>query len=411
MNTSAGNDCDTARPDPAPRERTGRILAMVILAVGALAVAALVVTRPEVSQMPPPPMEARVEWIPAETAGSSVRIEAQGVVIPAREVAVMPRVTGEVIGMHPNFEPGGRIAAGDEMVRLDPKDYRFTLSDREAALARADADLRIERGQGEIASNEWARAAGPDAGPAPELALRIPQRDRAEAAVRSAATARDLAAENLERTVLRAPFNAVVLERNVTLGSQATPQSVLAKIASSDEYWADISVPVDRLAALPAADVHGALPALPVRVLYGGAHERPGEVIRVNPRIESSGRTARLIVRIRNPIDAHGDAPGLMLGSYVRCVMEGALPPGTAAVRIPRAALRESDTVWIFGGDSQLEIRPVTVLWREPDTVVIGAQVKAGERVVTSPISNPIPGLPLRDSADGPGTQPAESRP
>ena len=275
MNTSAGNDCDTARPDPAPRERTGRILALVILAVGALAVAALVVTRPEVSQMPPPPMEARVEWIPAETAGSSVRIEAQGVVIPAREVAVMPRVTGEVIGVHPNFEPGGRIAAGDEMVRLDPKDYRFTLSDREAALARADADLRIERGQGEIASNEWARAAGPDAGPAPELALRIPQRDRAEAAVRSAATARDLAAENLERTVLRAPFNAVVLERNVTLGSQATPQSVLAKIASSDEYWADISVPVDRLAALPAADVHGALPALPVRVLYGGRARAP----------------------------------------------------------------------------------------------------------------------------------------
>ena len=34
MNTSAGNDCDTARPDPAPRERTGRILALVILAVG-----------------------------------------------------------------------------------------------------------------------------------------------------------------------------------------------------------------------------------------------------------------------------------------------------------------------------------------------------------------------------------------
>ncbi|MBP7275339.1 MAG: efflux RND transporter periplasmic adaptor subunit [Kiritimatiellae bacterium] len=409
MNTDTGASCPTepSAPPRTPRERTGKILALCILAAGALVVAVLVHTRPEVSQMPPPPMEARVEWMSAEPAGTMARIEAQGVVMPAREVVVMSRVTGEVIAMHPHFEPGGRIAAGEVMVRLDPNDYEFTLSDREAALIQAEADLRIERGQSEIASNEWARAAGP--GPAPELALRAPHLARAEAAMQAAAAARDLARENVERTAVRTPFHAVVMERSVNLGSQVTPQAVLAKIAGSDEYWAEISLPFDRLNALPAADGDGALPPLPVRVFYGSVpHERPGELLRVDPRIEASGRTARLIVRIPRPLEAHGDAPGLMLGSYVRCVMDGALPDGTAGVRIPRTALREGDAVWMVDDEMRLEIRHVTVLWREPDTVVVGPEVRAGERVVTSTIPNPIPGLPLRPLSDEAESKPAE---
>jgi hypothetical protein len=44
----------------------------------------------------------------------------------------------------------------------------------------------------------------------------------------------------------------------------------------------------------------------------------------------------------------------------------------------------------------ELEIRPVTIARRRPETVLVGAGLKSGDRIVTSRIALPIPQMKLR---------------
>ncbi len=62
---------------------------------------------------------------------------------------------------------------------------------------------------------------------------------------------------------------------------------------------------------------------------------------------------------------------------------------------LPRSALREESKVWIYQ-DGLLEIRPVTVVWRDADTVYLSGGVSPGERIVTTDIATPVEGMKLR---------------
>ncbi|NIP75223.1 MAG: HlyD family secretion protein, partial [Xanthomonadales bacterium] len=49
-------------------------------------------------------------------------------------------VQGEVIWRHPDLEPGHLIAAGTEVLRIDPADYELALAQSEADLAALRAE-------------------------------------------------------------------------------------------------------------------------------------------------------------------------------------------------------------------------------------------------------------------------------
>ena len=50
-----------------------------------------------------------------------------------------------------------------------------------------------------------------------------------------------------QRTVLRAPFDARVNEKNVDVGQVVSTQSVLATLIASDEVWIEATLPVEQL--------------------------------------------------------------------------------------------------------------------------------------------------------------------
>ena len=72
--------------------------------------------------------------------------------------------------------------------------------------------------------------------------LREPQRLAAEARVQSARAAVEQARVDLGRTVIRAPFDAQVLSREVEIGSQVSPGDPLARLVGVDRYWVEISL-------------------------------------------------------------------------------------------------------------------------------------------------------------------------
>jgi len=348
-----------------------------------------------------------------------VVIEANGTVGASREVSLFPRVTGEVTSISPDFLPGGILAAGDPVLTIDPEDYELALRQRESDLARARAAYDIELGQQEIARQEFAMLGEGMAENDRSLVLRVPQLDQAEADLQSARAAVEQARLNLDRTRVESPFNAVVRTRDVVEGTQVSAGTLLGSLVGSDEYWVEVVLPVDRLGWIEVPAVNGD-PGSPVRIYDTSAWSdgawREGRVLKIAADVEEQGRMARLIVAVPDPLALsaqNAGSPALMLGSYVRVeILGGELE---SAAELDRDMLRDGDNVWVMNADGELEIRPVTVVYRGRETVMVTSGIAAGERMVVTDIAAAVSGMKLRAEGDAPelaaaGSDTAEGR-
>ncbi len=397
-----GPAADAPRPAEGGRTALKIALPVVILSLGLLGAAYLKNTGPTPKRKPPKKIVSLVEVVPLERSDQPVVVRAMGTVVPSRELVLKPRVSGEIIEMSPAFTPGGFLEAGEEILRIDPTDYELDLSRKRSRVADASSALKLEMGHQEVARREWELLAGEGAGGDGELALRKPHLAKARADLTAARAELKQARLNLERTRITAPFNAVVRERYVVVGSQVSPQEPLAELVGTDRYWVQVSVPVDRLKwiTVPATpETRGS----PARIRYGaGMAERTGAVTRLLSDLETDGRMARLLVAVDDPLDlAHPQDPKapLLIGEYVRVAIEGKALSNV--FRIPRAALRDGDEVWIAGPDDTLAIRPVEILWRDSETVLLRDGLSTGDRLIVSDLAAPVAGMPVRIAEGG----------
>lgn len=217
-------------------------------------------TAPRADKRPPKVVAPLVEVATVEPGRHQVVVTAMGTVTPARSLSLESRVTGEVVRMHPEFQIGGLLRAGEVALQIDPGDYELAVTRAESAVVEAEYALKLEGGRQEVARREWAILNGDKpADPLDkELALRQPHLRKAQADLTSARANLKQARLNLERTRITVPFNAVVRSRNVELGSQVTTQEKLADLVGADAFWIEVSIPVDRLQwiAIPAGRVN-----------------------------------------------------------------------------------------------------------------------------------------------------------
>jgi len=106
---------------------------------------------------------------------------------------------------------------------------------------------------------------------------------------------------------------------------------------------------------------------------------------------------ARVLVSVPDPLgleDASGKTPPLLIGSYVRIEIEGTVLENVIA--LDRDHLRDGNRVWIMNGRDELEIRRVEVAYRGRERVLVADGLKAGEKVVTTDLTAPVAGMPLR---------------
>lgn len=386
---------------PAALRAAGRVAAPLLILTGAGAVAAyLIATRPEPAREPPAPRGALVEARTVHRRPHRLDVTAYGTVVPARTLTVRPQVSGRVARVHPHLAPGGRVRAGELLFEIERDEYALAVREARTALGRARARLEVERGRHAVARREWRRFgdAIPADGAEPALAQRLPQLREARLAVEAAAARLDRARLALDRTRVRAPFDAFVRDESVELGQLVDPGVPVATLVGTRTFWVEVAVPVDRLAviALPGAgDAEGAR-ATVVHEGTAGDVVRPGRVVQLRGDLEPNGRMARLLVAIEDPFGAPG-VPPLLVGSFVRVDLEGARVEPLIAV--PRAALRDGREVWVYAG-GRLDIRRPEIAWGLPDVVLVRDGLADGDRIVTSRIPAPVEGMRLRLAAD-----------
>lgn len=348
-----------------------------------------------------------VDVIQVERDTYSPTISATGTVEPSQDITLSPRVEGEIIDRSENFTPGGYAEKGEILLQIDPSDYQNTLQQRESELRQAEADLTIEMGQQNIAEQDYALLDDTLTGESKALVLREPQLNTARAMVESARAAVQQAELSLERTTIRAPFDAYILSRNANIGSQVSPGEDLGRLVGLDTYWVSATVPASSLRwiTIPANGRDGSEVTIRNRTAWNDDEYRTGHVYRMVGALEDQTRMARLLIAVSDPLSnqtENSDRPPLMIGSFVETRIQADELPDV--IRLNRDYVRQNDTVWAME-DSTLQIHEVDILFRDADYAYITDGLEDGHRVVTTNLSTVVEGSRLRVE----GSEPTET--
>lgn len=363
--------------------------------VGAAVVCAglMLLLRPGAEQTEPARVAALVEVREVVPGDEVARVRATGVARPARQITLTPEVQGRIVEVSDRLVPGGRFAKGDVVARIDPRDFQLAVEQETSRVRQAELEWKLEQGRQSIAQREWALLGeGRSAEDAP-LALREPHLATAEQALASARSGLERARLNLERTVLRAPFDAVVIDENVDVGQVVGPSTLVASLVGTETLWIKVGLPVEDLARIlvPDADGRGGSEARVVQRLGEASIAREGRVVRLLGELDPQTRTAQLLVAVPDPF---GASMPLLPGAYVDVEIRGRAIP--EAYRVPRVALDRGEALWVVGPGDVLARRAVTVAMRGDDDILVTEGLRPGDRVVVTPLSLPIEGMPIR---------------
>lgn len=362
------------------------ILPVVALLAGIAGTAALISARQTPQPEPRVDLGTLVETLDVMPQDLQVMVQGQGEVGARTRVELLPEVSGRVVAVHKNLVSGGRVQAGQTLARIDDRDYQLGVERAKAAVARGQVALERERAEAEAARAEW-QALNGDARP-PALLVREPQLRQAEAEI--AAARADLAAAELalERTRLKVPFDAMVLQDNVDVGQWIGPGRAVATLIGTDTM--EIRVPLDN-AELRWIEV-GTATAQVIYRFADAEHRRPGRVDRLEAQVDPQSRLVHVVVTVDDPFS--GSAP-LLPGSFAQVDIIGDTLAGVIAV--PRSALRADRQVWLaVDGSLRMHQADVRRLNRDLAYLRPDGLLGPGAQIIVSALDAATEGMKIR---------------
>ena len=373
-------------------------LSMAVIVAGIIGASYISKTAPKARRRPPAKIAPLVEIVRIQPGIHNVAVQAMGTVVPAREIVLESRVSGEIVALHPQFTGGGFLKKGSEALRIDPLDYELAVTLAQARVKDSESVLKVAEEEAAAAIEEWRLLykENPKDTKIPALVAKEPQLEAARAKLAGDRADLRKAKLDLARTRILAPFNAIVRNKFVDIGSQVSSQEQLAELVGTDAYWIQASIPVDRLNWI-------SIPRQPnetgskVRIFHRNAYELDGTVIKLLGDLEQEGRMARVLIEVRDPLGLSEKGKPrlpLLIGEYVSLEIKGRQLDDV--YRIPRTALRENRHIWVASSKDTLKIRDVDVLWRDAQTVLFRDGLQPGDRLIVSELATPVDGMPVQ---------------
>lgn len=384
--------------------KTTVIICALILILAVAAISLIFMTEPSAQRSSAAKRTAMLVDIAGVERGTfRPDIVAMGTVRAEQEIVLSPRVNGEIISISESFTPGGFVDEGEILLQIDPADYEANLLQRQSELRQATADLELELGRQDLAKKDYKELEGTISSEYKTLVLREPQLNTARARVESAQAAVRRAELDLERTRIRAPFAAHIINREANIGSQVSTGETLGRLVGVESYWVEATVPVSNLRWIEFpedAEQAGTNAQIRNRAAWPEDTFRHAEVHRLIGALENQTRLARVLLTVADPL-AHdpesAGLPPLMVGSFVEARIEG--KPIEDVIRMDRDYLRQNDTVWLKE-DGVLRIRKVEITFRDQNFVYIRSGLSADDLVITTNLATVIDGSPLRLEGD-----------
>lgn len=341
--------------------------------------------------LPPPPAEPKVypqvTTVQPVIASYKSSITGYGEISPVQRLNLASEVSGKIIELSPAFKSGETLKAGDVLLRINDDEYREAVASAQSSLATAEVTLLQQQLNRTQAKAEWERS-GLVGAPDSDLALYEPQVKAAQAAVEYARRLLEKAKADLNKTVIRVPFNALIITRSIELGSYVQAGTEVAVLYGTDQ--------VEVIIPLATKDWHN-LPELPavkkdwLVTLSDTESDNQwlGYVDRVAQHIDSNTRQRALIVRVDNPLD---QSPPIYPGTFI----EADIPGNTMenVWQIPASAVSQNNEIWFVDNASTLTKAPANVQLRMADKAYLTPDQQMQQPViVTSPLASYLPGM------------------
>jgi RND family efflux transporter MFP subunit len=389
------------------------IIPIVILVTGVLAFIGFS------SLKKPPEEKAEVDNTPIVAVESIVVapmplfVSSYGIVKPKYETLLVAQVTGEIVELSDVFVRGGFVKKGQLLARIDPNDYHAALIDAQANMASARAALEKEVAQGKVAEQEWKQIT--DTSPT-ELSLRKPQLAQELARVKSAQAAVLRAERNLQRTEIKAPYDAMIDNRMIGLGSFVSVGTQIGKLLGT--AIAEIRLPVADNQLKFLID-QGHFAKVQLAGTYAGKNvEWLANITRNEGVIDDKSRMTYLVAEIRDPYLLKGSNTEksvtgysefshvipLRFGSYVKAEILGIEIPNASI--LPRHLVM-GKKVALLSNDSTLHYATIEIVRQQGGNVVVSSGLVDGDSLIVSALDSPVDGMKLTVISDIQEQQPS----
>ncbi|MFK8050220.1 MAG: efflux RND transporter periplasmic adaptor subunit [Halioglobus sp.] len=391
-----------------------KVLPLVMLTAAAAVSYLMYLNRPTSETTEPVYVPVTIDVAEVVRQDLRIPIQAQGSVAPLRQTSLISEVSGNIVEVSPEFNVGGFVSAGEVILRIDPRNYQTRLLQAQAALESANSNLAQEKGRAQVALNEWEKLpkGSQRSQAAKDLYLRKPQLGQAEAQSLAAQADLGTARDDLERTIIRAPYDALISEKHSELGQFVSMGTQLAEIFSVDYAEVRLAIPQSKLTYIELPGL-ASTESMNTRVdLYtdvsGEVKHWPATLHRTEGTYDERSRVLHTVARVSDPYALSQDNayPPLRIGTFVNANIQGKLQ--TDLVALPRYILRAGNAVWTVDENLQLRSRKVTILRTGGDTMYVTAGLQDGDLVSLTALDSNFAGAKVNivsRTKTGAGTQ------
>jgi len=338
----------------------------------------------------PKPVLVQVQAAEMGTIEDTVANTRAGTVMPCRRAQMSPATGGQIASLL--ITEGDHVKQGDLLLELWNDDLkaeiRLAHSESKAARARAEsvcvqaniaeknAQRKIELRKTKAISEELVDQS---------VALAKSKRADCVASRTTAIVSNErigVVEAQLERTLLTAPFNGVVVEVNGEIGEFVTPSPLgivtLPAVDMVDRSCFYVMAPIDEV---DAPEIKANMQA---RISLDAFKDRrfPAKVRRVADYVldrEKQARTVDIEVIFENPDDMAEMLPGYSADAEV------ILRTRSNVLRVPTESVIDKQQIYIFNSETgTLELRDIKLGLANWDLTEITQGVKPGELVVTT---------------------------
>jgi len=320
-------------------------------------------------------------------------LNASGYVVAQRKAAVASKATGRLVWL--GVEEGSRVRKGDVLARLENEDVLAQQAQAEANLRNArtvreqaraelrDAELSYRRAKSLLSEGIVARADFDSAEARYRKAVAAVA--GAEAGIGSSSAALQGARVTVEYTMIRAPFDAVVLTKDADVGDIVTPlgaaanaKAAVVTIADMGSLLVEVDVSESNLGQVreggPCEIQLDAIPDIRFR----------GVVHMIVPTADRSKATVMVKARFLDTDRRILPEMSAKVAILSRPVGAGDRQPRTT-VNPSAVVERRGKKVVFLVKDDRVKEAPVTLGAKEGDLLEVKRGLKAGDRVVSAP--------------------------
>lgn len=320
-----------------------------------------------------------------------LQIKGTSLVEPFEVISVVPQVKGKVTYVSEKLTSGESISKGERILKIEDRDYRLNLQSVLTNYENAKLGLSMEQEESRIAKEQWKEYQGrnPEAS-ASLFTLREPQLKKAEVTLKSAEAQVGIARLNLNRTTIKAPFNAVAITKNVDKG-QVVAGSPVAQLYGTDRAKLQVALSKEDVDLL--GNIKGQKVTVST-VINGRQYQWNGEVLGISPLLNPQSRMVHVIVTVDNPLTQNSDKE-LAFGLFVDVTFKEATQ--SSFFSIPRKALIEGEKVRLYKA-GKLTLQEVQLINWDGEMANVRGELQVGDSLIVSSLDLTVDGMEVKVS-------------